>query len=161
MNNLGARCLTTVAAFALCGVPAQGQQPPTDIELRSLYCARMIVLTLDLLKGNRANSSSPGGILLSNITANGKSNLARLEAYLLPRMQYLDVYALMAAKVRAEADFSAAMSGTEQCFTRCEQGLGTSTSELERGFACLRTCQDENPAASRMRVCQPVNWLPF
>lgn len=163
-----------LSLFALLATTAFGQtQLPTDIELHAAYCIPVIQNDIKGLKSARddlqkmldspAVHDAPPEVLgllrkqqneLPQTIAERQSILNRLQLFLLPRIQYLDASALLAATSRAKPDMDDWSRLADKCIRECAQPQERITE------ACLRKCQ-RGPLEDRLTTCRNPTWLPF
>ena len=154
-----------VAALALSGrTMAQTSAPPSPIDLRAAYCARALTLReaalnelVKVLVSTReyAEASDEARRKLHELEATQHSEIRDLRAkvlsYLTPRLQYLDVAALLQAVKQADADQERAMrAGTNAGCYR----------DIETGSACAERVTPPDIAQSTA-ACSNLTWLPY
>jgi hypothetical protein len=160
---------------------ALAQNPlPTDTELRAAYCVRVLqidVTNLHSLSTQLADMAAhiqdvPPDLRqqafqtlqeskrdLSQKIVERESALNRVQLFILPRMNYLDATALLAAIRRAESDRQESDAVSSKCSRQCtEPKAGKTTAD---GIAsCLRSCMGSD-LQSRLEACRNPAWLPF
>lgn len=178
----GLRCLRLSVFALLCiATGASAQRPlPTDTELRAAYCDRVLqsdVANLNTLRArlddarNRIQEVPPDlreQILqtlqasrreLPQKIAERESALNRVQLFILPRMQYLDATALLAASRRAESDLHESAAVGNRCMRECAQPKADEAT-ADRSASCLRACTS-GELQSRLEACRNPTWLPF
>lgn len=150
-----------VFALATAVVNAYATTPvsaPTDLELRSAYClkvreAQLQAVSSELEADLRALPE------VQEMLHRDKDDIHRLRSYLLPRLDYLDSAALLAAASRGEADFrQSAIQGAKCAESRtCPK----QPSQLEKWGACIESCRQVHPVTARVDSCKDLSWLPF
>ena len=149
--------------------PALAQQAPTDTDLRAAYCARILQFDIRLyqsvvgeLQGNIVKfgpvRDQGDAKLLDDIKAllndaqrtlrESRSGLDRINAYLMPKLSYLDPTALLAAAKRADVDLADSQDAP------CSQACSKDPKCIER--ECVQ--QD---IVARFKPCRAITWLPF
>lgn len=129
---------------------AYAQQPPSDTDLRAAYCIGSIQQRITLLGSNVPEA----------YTASERDNLNHLQAYLLPRMQYVDPLGLGAARARGQTDANALADPVlMQCTTQCIP-LGPPKGTVETVKQCMAACDTEH-RLPRIWACNDLLWLPF
>lgn len=92
--------------------------------------------------------------------AESQSALARLQAYLLPRLMQLDAIAIAAAQSRGDADVRELLNMQAQC-DACVARAREKTPAKPDDSAC-RESECKRPAAQdRLQACKNPAWLPF
>ena len=72
-----------------------------------------------------------------------------LQAYLLPRLQYLDTVSILVAQQRATEDMNRGMEVTKQYASQCND------------FDCLKSCTANNEYEDKFKKCRELNFLPY
>jgi hypothetical protein len=152
--NASSLCLAFVALMCSAGaVCAQAMREPTDVELKAAYCSTVVkAQAADLAEARRTLPASvvalPAFIALEKQNADTR---ARLAAYLLPKIEYLDMTSMTFAMKRGDADSKEADDFVEA--HRCTASGG------------LMKCEDgavqPNGLTARMQQCTAIDWLPF
>jgi hypothetical protein len=149
--------------------PRESGPIPTDIELRTAYCIRVVQSDIDALQHILASPTAKSELdpefaaelrKARAVAEKGlderTSTLHRLQSFLLPRAQYLDATALMAAMGRADVDVRAWSQLTTQCArVTCKDEIGAGG-----GSACISSCLGGD-LGSRLNSCRNPAWLPF
>lgn len=151
-------------------VNAQERQPPSDLELRAMYClsagqagfadmARLRVAPGHLYRTDAERIAQEE---FDKIFAEFEVDLDRLRLYVHPKLSYLQLEPLLAAKLRAERDISEVGTQNKTCSSNCGNGKDpVNREQLDRYFACMSSCMASSAASKRLRACRPVDWLPF
>jgi hypothetical protein len=162
--------LTTNFAFAL--------QPPTDADLKTAYCITVtqsvITNAQEVLRqaSPHVNDLDPGirQVAASTIAnANESITLAndrlnRLQLYLMPRLQYLDTLALLAAMKRGETDSTKMYEMSSQLMNRCASectGPNVIGEAQDNSIKCATDCVVKDEVVARVRSCLSITWIPF
>ncbi|CAE6803291.1 hypothetical protein R75461_05292 [Paraburkholderia nemoris] len=146
MNN------RTVAVGMLCMglfATAYAQQPPTDTDLKAAYCIGVMQQEI---------AQIPQGMPAS-IAQSRQDQLNHLQAYLVPRMQYVDPLGPAAARARGQTD-SKVITDPDMiaCTSRC-----TTPPNVDPATAmkqCALSCDTEH-RLPRIWACNDLSWLPF
>jgi hypothetical protein len=149
------------AAFvAIVPLTAHAQtRAPTDIELRAAYCTGVTQTQLkltDSLATTLRAAVAPGPAAAELIDRGRErlaQRLARLQAYLVPKVPYLDTIALAAAYHRAEEDAKTTAGEASERFQACAK---SGTENLD-----CATTGPNSEATSRMKGCDDTSFLPF
>jgi len=147
------------AALGAGSVSAQTEREPSDIELKSAYCTKVLLAftkPLPFIEGMSAEAIER----VKKLRATRLDNLNRLQSYLLPKLDKLNTTALAAATKRAELDISASGNAAVACMEDC----ATRFNPAEQGArfnACVSTCSGSDAADARLKTCDKVDWLPF
>jgi hypothetical protein len=131
---------------------------PTDGELRAVYCIGIVQRELqlvgplfDLVRGSPPSEAKDKALQQQSDT---EQNLARMRAYILPKITYLDPVALTLAKRRADTDMDFVAAEGANLATRCPEKSGSGLTECARKGS-------QSELASRIRGCNDTSWLPF
>lgn len=131
--------------------------PPNDNELKAAYC-------LKIYQARVAHASMLYGAGTKFNQSNDKALDAerRLRGYLFPRLQGLDVDALVFATNRAEEDLSAYKnSSCYQALKDKDKPLSQqSKKQTEEFLECFNSTINAS-AAKRISSCDDLSWLPF
>jgi hypothetical protein len=161
-----------VALLMECGTAnaAESQDAvPTDTELRSVYCIRVVQARIRNEQGILALLSGPMGVRVpqsekyvmeqtSTELEHMKSVLSRLQAYVVPVLEHRDPAPLFEAKRRAEADLSQFEKQSDQCTNSCApHGENRTTDQIHQ---CVKSCGDQS-LLSRITACYAPTWLPL
>ncbi len=157
-NRFRLHVSTYLVAVLIVHSPAFGQaaQTPDAIDLRSMYCLRVLT-SVPVTTGTRASEI--------DLSRSIGEDVNRLRAYLLPRANGLDVVALLAARGRADTDLNRAAEDASSCWAACKAPASTGTladvGAGDRAVTCFQRCYAASEAGKRIGACRPVNWLPF
>jgi hypothetical protein len=147
-----------VALTFAAGTAGAQSQPPSDNELRAAYCIGVVQVELqymaqiDALFRETVPADKMGEI--NQQRADTEQRLARLRAYLLPKLSHLDAVALTVAKQRADTDAALAKTEGDKLLKSCPIGP-----PLE-ALKCV-TNAPTTEASSRLKACNDTSWLPF
>jgi len=150
-------------------VHSQQMQAPTDSDLRTAYCIPVVQNFLSIARSQidsedeyiitlhsqpdspqRAAAEQAATKLRDDFIQGFKaaqSVLHRLQAYLIPREQYLEPMGLMVASNRGKADIKEG----DDCVHACPTD--------QRAPECVVACS--NPTKERFMGCFKPTWLPF
>lgn len=128
---------------------AQEARPPSDVELRAAYCLAVDNAQLAVFTSNRTAEINPAAkeYLEKQVSAL-TSDIARLNAYVLPKLQYLDQFAIAGAASRGRADVETAVKEAGQCMSAPNP-------------AAAQACELAAPAGARTRACKGATFLPY
>lgn len=118
---------------------------PTDIDLKAAYCLGTYkeVLAADF-------SQSPDRSISQMNQKKAGINRDRIQAYLLPRLLYLDSTGIVVANSRGINDSRDATDAMGRCLSTCGP-----QSE------CVIKCANDDPAMIRVKSCSDPSFLPF
>lgn len=141
--------------FCAAHVFAEEELAPTEADLKASYClAIKKAQKNDIFKPDQMHTEE----LESKIREiNNKVNddINRLESYLLPRLPYLDIFALSLAQQRGLKDY-ADKPNVDNCLRsslKCEE-----TQQKD----CLHKCLIKgHPAYERTTICHELDFLPY
>lgn len=128
-------------------------QLPNDTELKASYC--MVVLKLQ--RSTLAQLGSPESGVKSDpaITAITKidDRINRIRMFILPKIPYLEPFALLAANSRGKADFEQQQESSKaaQCIDKCKH----------QDSSCLQVCMEEDELNRRIFQCHNLSFLPY
>lgn len=144
---------------------AAAAQLPTEIELRAAYCIRVIQKENESLVRPDESSNALGKEVYDYLRLSNADKLNRLQSYLLPRIQYLDVIALRGATSRAERDhqtFKESEVRIAEAMANClHQCLSKGDPLKSERVECNSACKKSSELVSRLSVCDKLEWLPF
>lgn len=147
------RFRTVLACAVALHAQAFAQQPPTDTDLKAAYCIGVTQQTI---------TSMPAG-MPESLTATEQDRLQHLQAYLVPRMQYVDPLGLAAARARGQAD-ERAIVGPDMvaCGMKCFAQPSSGPASVAQAAAkqCMAACDTEH-RLPRIWACTDLSWLPF
>lgn len=165
--SCGALLLSALSAST--GIAAQ-QQPPSNDELRSMYCVEVIRAEIDLqhhlISASDAAAASAFNPALrqqwidtSSVLLQGLEKLEvvryRLQVYMLPRIPALDSFALATAMRQGNADFQESKAVADRCTVECNSARAIN----QQPPVCSESCGDKN-TLSRVSACDKPSWLP-
>ncbi|MFM0091551.1 hypothetical protein PQR46_32115 [Paraburkholderia sediminicola] len=152
MNNRTA--VVGLLCVGLFATAAHAQQPPTNIDLTAAYCIGVVQQNFTLIPTdlNRPEVTDP-------IRKSLQEQLNHLQAYLLPRMQYVDPVGITAARARGQTDAKAVV-GAEMmaCTSRCTTPPNVDATTAMK--QCALSCDTEH-RLPRVWSCHDLSWLPF
>ena len=123
---------------------------PTDTDLKAAYCTPILKANEESLASWMNSPFSASATNRKDMEAKAEEvsrSLRRVRLYLIPRLQYLDSHALLAASRSGEEDYAASIKAAEACISLCT------------AKGCQK-CQ-ENPAEARIKSCNSASFLPF
>jgi len=123
---------------------------PTPTDLKATYCLNILNYYKKVLSEKSANESPTSQQILKETVEIAETKLQRLEAYLLPRLPYLDVTGIIFAAGRAQSDIKSMKSHLIACSQQCGQDLN-----------CILKCSHGAESAQQMKSCQDLSFLPF
>jgi hypothetical protein len=177
-NSVAVNILLLVLGSALSGtVSAQQSQLPNDADLKTAYCIPVAEFGVNFIKQILANAAAsqqrPTPEQQQTIDRyrgnlqEQEAVLDRLRKYLVPRILYLDPFALTAAQQRGQADVAVLQAASENqaqsdCLLQCaskQQGSGAQIDQNE----CVKQCSPPTVVSTRERIgsCATPTWLPF
>lgn len=156
-------CRNAIAVGLLVIAPTVGQAQalPTDLDLRTAYCARVLAAQsaeIELMLAGTPEGSPVRQAIQRDLRERAAA-LHRLRSYLLPKVDALATEPLIAAALRADSDLDEMKRVAGTCTTSCSQHLdgGSPTS---RWSLCTEECLSV-PLVARLRGCRSPDWLPF
>lgn len=160
---LAGMALTAVAMAAL-GV-AKADRLPTDVELKAAYCLKVIQLfTIPFVEQARSDMMSGASLdqldasarakidTIENEIRRSKARKARLQVYLLSRMDDLDPVPIIAAMKRGELDAADFRESLAKCFAECPSPAPTD-STWGAASKCGNRCVERDELAQRVASC--------
>jgi hypothetical protein len=136
----------------LCSV-ANGQQAPTETDLKAAYCLPIVTKTTDMfaesLSKGMGASGSPDGVSLAQALTGYRENVRRLQNYLDSRNTLVDQAALRASAQQANDDFQRAQADLASC--------AAVSGQLGDADPCVQASQ----AVQRVTSCETLSFLPF
>ena len=165
------RVLTTVALITCVSSTASAQRLPTDTELHAAACIPVmhwaVGVETQALAEMRVPADAPkqeqdlAAKVRANLTqqlADSQSALARLQAYLLPRLTLLEPVAIAAAQSRGDADVRELTSLTARCASCVDQAAAKTPTKPD--YSACEYCK--HPVVQdRLFSCKNPTWLPF
>jgi hypothetical protein len=137
-------------AVAWSGV-AFAQALPGQVDLQASYCLGVVEKRLEdsdkILQRPDFERSMRDPI--AKIAAEDRSALSRLRQYIGPRLKFLDVTGLGAAKTQGQRDYAETMAKISQCSAACDSP------------SCLRSCKRDPLLGMKMERCDGLPFLPF
>lgn len=141
---------TLIVAVIACGQVFAQRYAPNHIDLRASYCVAFHKHTISqnsplLTEAKKELYGGDWYELVKSSIASSENDLSRLQSYILPRIKFLDVEALMLATQQ----FSKDVNFLNLCQSKC--------SELE----CFNQCATSTGYKERAMSCMNLNWIPF
>ena len=143
MNN---RTAVGMLCMGLLATAARAQQPPTDTDLKAAYCIGVLQQEL---------AQMPPGIPASAVQGQ-QEQIRHLQAYVIPRTQYIDPLGLAVARTRGQND---AKVLTDPDMQACSLPCATQPN-ADALRQCVLSC-DTQHRLPRMWACNDLSWLPF
>lgn len=159
--------------FALSiAMPAWPQILPNSIDLKAAYCMRLLTWTSqtadpeyvrDLADAPTTRPDQRDSILSS--VEKFERSLTATRSYLLPRLPYLDSFAVLAPMNAASRDIAAMNSIVANCFqkqcatTRC-QGMTNEQCD-HANEVCMSCSMVPSKASEKIKECVSATYLPF
>lgn len=147
--------MKNVVIFTFCWAfsPAFSQittSMPTEVDLKAAYCIPVFKNHIASFSGLAAAGNPPAVIVAATKgLSQFESDLRRIRLYLVPRLEYLDSTALLAASKSGEEDIARSRAEPRgACFTQCKT--------VECAVAC-----PESAETARLRSCAGARFLPF
>jgi hypothetical protein len=167
-KRLPCAALLLSALSATTGVAAQ-QQPPSDDELRSMYCVEVLRAEIDLQHHLISASDAAAASAVTpelrqqwiDTSVELLQGLAKLEAvryklqvYMLPRIAALDSFALATAMRQGDMDFQESRAVADRCAVECSPEAAN-----QQPPVCSNSCGNKT-SLSRTTICHKPAWLP-
>lgn len=154
MNRIRAHLFAALALLS-SEAAAQAGRTPTDIDLKAGYCLaadRAQLESIQAASGVNATGSGDGTTksAVADLTKQLSDDIARLSAYINPKLALLNGPVLLSAADRGIADVAAADAET----TACRTGANGN-------FQAFSECLQSAPATARFRSCKGATFLPF
>ena len=130
---------------------------PSEVDLRAAYCLLVLQDVIGQFQSlekdieDAADKAANAAMLSSS-----RANLRRLQLYLVPRMEHLDLIGLAVAKKRGQED----VVKVSQLFDTCQAQCSPPRTKPSEWRSCLDKCHD-NPLLTRIQGCSKLSWLPF
>jgi hypothetical protein len=157
--------LSSVLLLICIARPAFAQfRPPTDTELKATYCLGIsqaqlqAIGPLDDLVRNAPPSEAKDKALQQHRDI--EQRLARLRAYILPRLGSVDAVALKVASDRAATDIRLAEDDANRLSAACRATSATTEAEAAAVLECVQRASPTE-VSTRMKSCNDTSWLPF
>jgi len=146
------------ALASMLSLSCHAERPPNDNELKAAYCLKIYQARTAL-----RNEFSWLGSKFKALGDQSTENERRLRGYLFPRLQSLDVDALLFAFRRAEEDLESYKN--TPCYLANREFNDKPISQLskkqyEEFQQCLNSTTND-AAAKRIGSCDDLSWLPF
>ena len=126
---------------------------PSEIDLRAAYCLPIVE---DLVNGFQSGINEAKDAVdkaeQADMLSTAAANLHRLQLYLVPRMEHLDLMELTIAQKRGKAD----LSEITHCWDQCELLMF----KPAESSSCHNKCNN-SPLLARIQACSKLSWLPF
>jgi hypothetical protein len=161
------RAVWFVLVSALSTAASAQPRPPSDAELRAMYCVSVVRAEIGLQhRMISASDEAAGGAATPELrqqwidtSSELLQGLARLEVvlyrlqfFMLPRIHELDAFALASAIRQGDSDFEESRAVADRCAAQCNAASG----ELQ---VCIASCSN-NALLSRVSACDNPSWLP-
>jgi hypothetical protein len=152
--------LLALLSSTLAGGSAFAQAEPSDVDLQSAYCIRVVLTQVQFMTDALAKSSpaDPSYAGTQEMLRKRRTDLQRMQNYLAPRLSWLDVQALAEAGKHAEQDLYQNASIGTQCVQKCGPQVVDGQPAPEWP-ACIEQCTD-TPITQRLAGCREVDWVP-
>jgi len=137
---VGCLIVTCLTVFSIL---AKAEQLPNDADLQAAYCLGFWQSQNNVIT-SLYNALTPPQDPPFNL------QLDRLQSYLIPRIQYLDILGIEAARYRGVQDYELVMGDTSNCINSCQQDMD-----------CREECINNSKALSRTTKCGDLNFLPY
>lgn len=140
--------------ITLVGVSAHAQmQMPTSIDLRASYCIALFQESSPVLEAFiRENPAAKAS--MSPLLETSKNNLSRLQNYLVPRLQFLEPNAILAARNQYLSD--------KTTIDACSNRACGPNFELKSPSECKDFCNKETGGIrDKQWACSNLTWIPF
>ena len=130
---------------------------PSDIDLKTAYCIRITKHLLEMLAPFASLEAMRPGI------DEQSRNLARMQAYLIPKLSRIDPDPILLAAQSADKDIAAVNAIAKKCGV----GMPTDASKISKSdFERAEKCTAEENRfdggrAKRVQACNDPSWLPF
>lgn len=155
-----------IASLAAILPRAEGQQLPTDNDLRAAYCLAYqedaLRLGTTALADLEKDASTKSGVPKSTVdefradVRQQEQRVARLRSYVLPRLNYLEPLAMTVALRRGKEDAQRFGNEWMKCINDC-----LSSTDLKRAVdVCTKRCS-QGEQFDRIQSCRNLSWLPF
>ena len=156
-----ARCVWLISVMLVPVVTfAQVRGLPSDIDLRASFCMGFNESRIAGWQSMNTEASRDLQALMQRAVASAQTDLHRLRSYMFPKVSYLDIDGLIAAKNRGYADYELTSQQRAVCNQRCP-AEGLTDQNLGKWKRCFDSCQVEQPATVRVGACERIDWLPF
>jgi hypothetical protein len=151
--------LIALLALLVTSAHAQQTQPPSDVDLKAAYCIAVTRASIVVMQNQLPNMPDDEKLkaVLQQQVSRKQTDLNRLQSYLFPKFSYIDPTGLALAAQRGNVDQQLAVKQFGMCIERCSGKI----SSREQWIACDASCDREEPATSRIKTCDQIDWLPF
>lgn len=174
------QCIGVFIASMICAQAASAQTqfiPPDPTDLHSAYCIEIDKTSIaQTAKWLAAMPPSPPASDASNTRAQlmekerqtvkaglerQQAALRRIQLYLIPRIDYLDITGIAAAASAAQTDLQRLFASSNACINACPNAK-----TLQQAQQCMHACRVENmpdfdTVEQKITDCQNPSWLPF
>ena len=170
------RTLPIVIVLMLVSI-ASAQQLPSQVDLKAAYCIPIVQHVIAGVTSVINNTppevysrlSSETKELTTKQLADSDANLRKLQFYLVPRLRYLDTFALAAASKSAEEDIVRQREYVNTCEAKCQNEVRSCDAKCQNEFgslrlarmSCVMKCASDSALGTRMQACHDLSWLPF
>ena len=143
--------LVATASLPVVLMGASAQQLPNAVDLRAAYCLQVSQHNVGQLIGPPVDGEMPEATkqVLANTLEKARSNVRRLQLYLVPRIPQLDAFAISAATKSGDEDSALADRDLAQCYSTCQIA------------DCFNKCSANSAAVAKVRGCNDLSFLPF
>lgn len=141
---------------------SQQSASPTETDLHAAYCIEVnrgfISLYQEMFKAAVPDDGGPASKSIKDEMTGGYNtavaNLKRLQAYLIPRLTFIDALGLAGAQAAAKSDFSRVGAASNTCTAQCDAPSCTA--------ACIsKAMPDLASVQKKLAMCRELEWLPF
>jgi hypothetical protein len=90
--------------------------------------------------------------------------LNKLQSYIVPLLNYMDINALMLARERAEMDLLESANSSVLCSNKCGISVVFNIRIFDENIKKFNTCMDncgDSQIKKRLNSCRNPNWLPY
>jgi hypothetical protein len=126
------------------------RKPATPTDLRAAYCIEVTIQTVSGSLTKSGDGFAPGDTRKRDeVHELAKKRLARLKAYVVPRMPHVDGSAMLVEMNRGKGDAAQAA----QIFDSCRQSC-------KNKYDCSAQCAAGKDEVKRVRSCDDLSFLP-
>ncbi len=149
----------TLMLAALTACSAEADPLPSQVDLKAAYCISVIQDDVAALSTPDLSLPDAAKQLVAAAREKAESNLRHLQRYLIPRIQYLDTGAILAAAQQGKEDSALISKGHlgEACITSCLPRR----QEAKAWKACMIKCMESDSTYARLKTCSDLSFLPF
>lgn len=144
--------MLAAALLVLGSSSAYALQAANDVDLRAAYCFGRLK---DMKPLDLGNYDGERAALAKTVNDRVASAQRRLRAYLLPRLEYVDGHAIMAAAQAGEEDQRAYLPAIEECWKASNREANTAAA-----IAASKKCSAQT-TSDKLQECEAANFLPF